>query len=212
MMCAIFCGGEITDYDYIRRHLDGAGFVISADSGARHCIRLGIVPDIMAGDFDSVARNDFDALMDAGSEVLRYPAEKDMTDSELAVEIAINKGFNRVLLFGATGTRLDHSLSNVFLLKKLTDANIEGILINENNSLRLIKGELRLEQKEDAFVTLLPVAGNASGVTTRGLYYPLEDAVLEVGSSWGVSNRFSGETAIISVKQGYLLVIISTEG
>jgi thiamine pyrophosphokinase len=134
-----------------------------------------------------------------------------MTDSEIAVEIAINKGFNRVMIFGATGTSLDHSISNIFLLKKLTDARIEGIIINENNWVWLIRDEIMLERVDNSCVTLLPFAGNALGVTTQGLYYPLNDAVLEVGSSWGVSNRFTGDTARISLKQGYLLVIVSVE-
>ncbi len=217
MTCVIFCGGEISDYEHIRmwpmfgntsgRQIEEAGFVISADSGARHCRTLGIVPDIMVGDFDSVSQNDYEALIDAGSKALQYPAEKDMTDSELAVEIAINKGFYRVLLFGATGTRLDHSISNIFLLKKLTDANIDGIIVNETSYVRLIKDEIRLDRVEDAYVTLLPFAGNALGVSTQGLYYPLDDATLEVGSSWGVSNRFTEDTACIKLKQGYLLVI-----
>ncbi len=221
MTCIIFCGGEVTDYEQIKRwpifgstsgkQIEDADFFISADSGARHCRMLGIVPDIMAGDFDSVSRNDYEALIDAGSKVLQYPAEKDMTDSEIAVEMAIDKGFDRVLLIGATGTRLDHSLSNISLLKKLTDAGIDGVIINESNYVRLIKDEIRLERVDDAYVTLLPFGGNAMGVTTQGLYYPLDDATLEVGSSWGVSNRFTEDTACIKLKQGYLLVIVSIE-
>ncbi len=211
MKCVILCGGEITDYESMKEYLDGVDFFISVDSGARHCRRMGIVPDVMVGDFDSVAQEDYEALLDAGSKVLRYPAEKDMTDSELAVEIAINKGFNRVILLGATGTRMDHSLSNIFILKKLTDANIEGIIANENNVVRLIKDELLLERRDNTFVTLLPIAGNALGVTIRGFHYPLDDATLEVGSSWGVSNRFSEATAHIKLNHGYLLVVMSTE-
>lgn len=221
MTCVIFCGGEITDYDSILK-LPGSGiapgrlaqeadFIISADSGARHCRALRIVPDIMVGDFDSASREDLEALSAAGSEVIRYPEEKDMTDSELAVEIAISKGFERVIILGATGTRLDHSMSNIFLLKKLTDAGIEGIIANEGNWVRLINDGLTLERADNVYITLLPFAGDACGVTTQGLYYPLDDATLKVGTSWGVSNRFAADTASISIKKGYLLVIMSME-
>jgi len=211
MNCVIFSGGKIDDYEYLKKYLDKADFIISADSGAYHCRMLGIKPDVMVGDFDSIDGCDFNALKDTGTEVIRYPAEKDMTDSELAVEIAVSKGCSRVILLGATGSRLDHSVSNIFLLKKLLDSNIEGIIANEKNEVRLIRDNITLKREDGVFVTLLPISGDAAGVTTRGLYYPLENAVLAVGSSRGVSNQFSEDEAYVEVKNGLLLVIISRD-
>ncbi|HOA54057.1 MAG: thiamine diphosphokinase [Clostridiaceae bacterium] len=211
MTCVIFCGGRIDDYAHAEEYCKKAELVISADSGARHCRALDIVPDILVGDFDSIDKSDYIGLKAAGVEMIGYPAEKDMTDSELAVEIAINRGCSRVILLGAIGSRLDHSISNLFLLKKIHDANVEGIIADEKNEIRLISGSIRLKRKDGVFVTLLPVAGSASGVSTRGLYFPLEGAVLELGSSLGVSNRFSEEEAYIEVKEGLLLVILAKE-
>ena len=211
MNCVIFSGGKIDDYEYLKKYLDKADFIISADSGAYHCRMLGIKPDVMVGDFDSIDGCAFNALKDTGTEVIRYPAEKDMTDSELAVEIAVSKGCSRVILLGATGSRLDHSVSNIFLLKKLLDSNIEGIIANEKNEVRLIRDNITLKREDGVFVTLLPISGDAAGVTTRGLYYPLENAVLAVGSSRGVSNQFSEDEAYVEVKNGLLLVIISRD-
>lgn len=211
MTCVIFCGGRITDYEYIRKYLNGAGLVIAADSGARHCRELHVKPGILLGDFDSIGGSDWDALNDGETEILKYPSEKDMTDSELAIEIALERGCSRVVLLGAIGTRLDHSLSNVFLLKKLLDRNCEGLIADEKNEIRLIRERIELKREAAAYVTLLPMSGNAAGVSTKGLRYPLHDAVLNAGSSWGVSNEFSDDTAVVTVKKGYLLVIVSRD-
>jgi len=211
MTCVIFCGGRINDYECIRKYTGGAGLIIAADSGARHCRKLGLKPGILLGDFDSISKSDWDALNDNETEILKFPSEKDMTDSELAIDIALERGCDKVILLGAVGSRLDHSLSNVFLLKKLTDRNCEGVIADEKNEIRLIRDSIELKREVDAVVTLLPMAGNAVGVSTKGLRYPLHDATLEAGSSWGVSNEFSEDTAMVTVKKGYLLVIVSRD-
>ncbi|HEX2946544.1 MAG TPA: thiamine diphosphokinase [Clostridia bacterium] len=211
MTCVIFCGGRITNYEYIKKYLDGADLIIAADSGARHCRELKLKPGILLGDFDSIDKSDWDMFNGSVTEILRYPSEKDMTDSELAIEIALERGCSKVILLGAVGSRLDHSLSNILLLKKLTDHDCEGLIADEKNEIRLIRDSIELKRQNGAFVTLLPMAGNARGVSTIGLRFPLSDAVLEVGSSWGVSNEFSENTAVVSVKAGYLLVILSRD-
>lgn len=209
MTCVIFCGGRIEDYSYIKGYVRDAGFIISADSGARHCLMMGIVPDMLVGDFDSVGSEDFSALKNAGAEVVRYPKEKDMTDSELAVDIALERGCSKVILLGAAGSRLDHSVSNLFLLKKLLDAGVDGFIADEKNEVRLIRDSITLKRENGVYVTLLALSGSVSGVTTRGLYYPLDNAILYQGSSRGVSNRFSEDEAYVEVKDGDLLVILS---
>jgi len=211
MTCVIICGGRICDYGHVKKYCEGADLVISADSGARHCIALGVVPDIVVGDFDSIDSGDYSRLVAAGAGIFRYPAEKDMTDSELAVEIAMEKGCSRIILLGAVGSRLDHSMSNLFLLKKMLDANVDGLIADEKNEVRLVRGSIRLKREDGAFVTLLPFGGDATGVSTRGLYFQLVDDVLKVGSSRGVSNRFTDDEAYVEVKDGMLLVITAKD-
>ncbi len=207
MTAVIICGGKIQQYEYLKKYFRDVPFVISADSGARHCRSFGVIPDLLVGDFDSISEADYGGLKAAGTQIQRFPIEKDMTDSELAVKIAIEKGCSKIILLGAMGTRLDHSLSNLFLLKKLLDAGVEGVVADENNEVTLIKDSILLDREEGTNITLLPLAGSAKGVTTKGLYYPLTNATLEVGSSWGVSNLFSEDRAQVTVKEGYLLVI-----
>lgn len=211
MNCVIFCGGNIEDYGSIKKYVRRAEFVLCVDSGARHCRKLHVTPDYLIGDFDSISEDDFSALAEAGVPIIRFPSEKDMTDSELAIQTAFEKGCNSIILIGAVGSRLDHSLSNIFLLKKMTDLNLVGMIANEHNEVMLIKKSITLEREEGTFITLLPLAGSAKGVTTSGLYYPLDDATLEVGSSWGVSNQFAADVATVTVKEGYLLVIKSRD-
>lgn len=207
MTGVIVCGGKIENYNYMQKYFKGAQIIISADSGARHCKAFQVTPDLLVGDFDSVLGADYADLAAAGVEIVRFPVEKDMTDSELAIEIALEKGCSRIILLGALGTRLDHSVSNLFLLKKLLDLDVDGIIADEHNEVKLINSSIALTREEGTFITLLPLAGSAKGVTTKGLYYPLENATLEVGSSWGVSNRFSEDIAQVTVEEGYLLVI-----
>lgn len=211
MTCVIICGGAAADYSHMKKYLQSADMVITADSGARHCRELQIVPDYLIGDFDSVSDTDYKAMADSGVQIVSYPAEKDMTDSEIAVELACEKGCDSVILLAAIGSRLDHSLSNISILKKLHDMGIEGLIADEHNEIRLISSSISLKREEGVFITLLPLAGCVKGVTTEGLYYPLSDATLEVGSSRGVSNRFSADIAVVTVREGYLLIFLSRD-
>ncbi len=212
MKSVIVCGGgSVSDYASLHRYFEGAGLVICADSGARHLRNLNIEPDVLIGDFDSISSKDYDAYINAGVETVQYPAEKDMTDAQLALELAVEKGCREIVLLGALGTRLDHSMANVFLLKRLLDAGIKGMIADERNEAVLIDKSICIKREQGMKVSLIPVTGAARGVTTQGLYYPLTDATLELGSTWGVSNEFSEETACVTLKEGLLLVIKSRD-
>lgn len=211
MTGVIICGGSIRDYKYMGRYLEGADIVIAVDSGAAHIESLKAVPDLLTGDFDSISQSDYDSLTDSGVETLRFPVEKDKTDSELAVELAMERGCSTVVLLGALGTRLDHSLSNVYLLKKLLERGVKGIIADEHNEVYLTDSCITLGMEAGAKLSLLPISGCVKGVTTQGLYYPLKDATLEIGSSWGVSNEFVNEAATVTVTDGLLLVIKSRD-
>lgn len=211
MTGVIICGGSIRDHKYLGRYLEGADIVIAVDSGAAHLESLKAVPDLLAGDFDSISQADYDSLTARGVKTLCFPVEKDMTDSELAVELAMERGCSTVVLLGALGTRLDHSLSNVYLLKKLLERGVKGIIADEHNEVYLTDNRITIEREAGSKLSLLPLSGCVKGVTTQGLYYPLKDATLEIGSSWGVSNEFVNETATITITDGLLLVIKSRD-
>lgn len=181
--------------------------IICADGGGAHARRLGLVPDILIGDLDSILAADLDFFKIAGVEIIKFKREKDMSDSELAVNTALDRGCRKIALLGALGTRIDHSLANILLLKKLLDKGITGIVANEHNEITIIKDRIILNRDINARVSLLALSETVEVVSVTGLYYPLCNDTLKVGSSFGISNEFTADTAEITVKDGILLVI-----
>ncbi|OGO82056.1 MAG: thiamine diphosphokinase, partial [Clostridiales bacterium GWC2_40_7] len=147
----------------------------------------------------------------SGVEIVRFPAKKDATDTQLAVQLAMERGCDEVILLGSAGTRLDHTMANVFLLRMLLEAGKKGIIADEHNEIEMIDKNISLVRENDIKISLVPVGGKVTGVTTEGLYYPLKDATLEFGSTWGISNEFSEDLAGITIKEGLLLVIRSKD-
>jgi thiamine pyrophosphokinase len=211
MKALIACSGEIKDYSYYKKYIHDVNYTIGVDGGAHHLLKLGIIPDVLLGDFDSISKKDFDYFEQMGVNIVKYPAEKDLTDSELAVETAIEKGCDTVVLIGCTGSRLDHTLANVQILKKMLDNGVKGIIVNENNEIMLMKDHLIIEREDDTRISLLPLTDKVTGITLKGFYYPLEDFTLELGSARCVSNEFSEDIAEISITGGLLLVLKSRD-
>ncbi|MDP4093846.1 MAG: thiamine diphosphokinase [Bacillota bacterium] len=207
MTAVIVCNGNIRDYSYYGKFFRQARLVICVDGGARHMRNFDLKPDILVGDFDSINKDDYEYYVNKQVEILKFPVQKDLTDTELAVNIAINKGCRHIIFIGCLGSRLDHTLSNIFLLKLLLDKGITGIVTDENNEITLIKDSITLKREENTRVSLVPLSETVEGITLSGLYYPLDNASVELGSAWGVSNEFAEDSAQISIKKGLLLVI-----
>lgn len=211
LKAVIVCGGAINGYENLKKHFENAGLVICADSGAHHLRNFGVEPDLMLGDFDSISKDDYLFFEKNGVEITRYPVEKDMTDAELAVNTAIGKGCRNIIMLGATGTRLDHTLANILLLKRMISAGVKGIIADDYNEIHLIDKFIELEREDGFKVSLLPVFGKVAGVTTKGLFYPLKGAALEQAATLGISNEFIDDIASISIESGLLLVIKSRD-
>lgn len=209
MRCIILAGGEIRDYDFFSSYLKEEDFIICADSGLRHAHALGKQPDIILGDFDSVDP----ALQEDYSQVecLSFPPEKDQTDTEIAIDVACEKGASEVILMGATGGRLDHTMGNVHCLVKLLDRNIKGSIVDEYNSLILIKDKAVFHKNKGSYVSLIPFAGDVKGITTKGLKYPLENAVIKVGTTLGISNECIDSIGEVRIKEGILIGVQSRD-
>ena len=201
MKVVIIAGGSMRDYAYIRRFIQPEDYIIAADSGYIHAQALGVQPQILLGDFDSL-----DALPQ-GIEMHRHPAKKDETDSELAVNWAIEQGASHILLLGATGTRMDHTLSNILLLTRLLDRGIKGEIVDEHNHIQITDGALEIHGEPGALLSLLPLTP-CEGVSSWNLEYPLEKASLQVGYSLGVSNVIAASPAGVSLTKGRLLVMV----
>ena len=207
----IICNGNVSDYNYYKEYFNSAEYIICADGGAYHAKRFGIRPDILVGDFDSIPQDVLVMYKEKGIELSKFPVEKDMTDTELAIEVAVKKGYKSVVIIGGLGTRFDHSIANVFLLKKMIDKGVAVKVVDEHNEITAVRDKITLKRAEGFKVTLIPLTDRVKGVTTKGLYYTLDNATIEKGSTLGVSNEFKSELAEISLKEGILLVIKSRD-
>lgn len=208
MRAVVVASGGLDPADAV--HLDGAELSIAADGGAASLERIGRHPQRLIGDLDSVDAGLVERLERDGTRVERHPADKEASDTELAVEAAFAAGATEVTLLGATGgERLDHELANLLLL---ADTAFAG------RALTAVRGAARvtalhagqarrLDGRPGDLVTLLPVGGDASGVTTQGLRWPLEAATLRMGRSRGLSNEVVSAPASVRMESGVLLVI-----
>lgn len=187
-----------------------ADLLIAADGGATWIEANGMVPHLLVGDLDSVDPATVERLAAAGTLVERHPREKDASDAELAVGAALDRGAGAVVLLGALGgARLDHQLANLLLLADPALVGRDLRIVRGGTLVRALGGgeTLALEAGPGATVTLLPVGGDAGGVTTGGLRYPLADEPLRLGRSRGLSNEVTETGAWIRVAEGTLLVI-----
>ena len=215
MKYIVVSGGQIDDRFALGWMKSNAyDCIIAADSGMNFLHRNGIVPDIIAGDFDSVDDDSLDEFSSLSEvEMLRLNPVKDDTDTEFVIREAIRRGATSISVLGATGTRLDHVLANVYLLGIGLEEGVTIQLVDAHNRIRMTEDVLEISKREQFgdYVSVLPVKGDAKGVTLEGMRYPLSDADVNCFSSLGVSNEIVDDVAKISVKQGTLLVIESKD-
>lgn len=206
MRCIIFSGANIDDYKFVASFLRSGDFVICADSGLRHAVALGITADLLIGDFDSAKEIPDDKY----SEIIVLPCEKDDTDTYAAAKEAVTHGATDVLIFGATGTRLDHTLGNVATLEYLHSMNITARVIDSYNEISVIKNEtIRINKRSGLYLSLIPLDKQLCGVTMKGVKYPLFNASINRNETLTISNEITDEYAEISVLSGSALIIIS---
>jgi thiamine pyrophosphokinase len=189
---------------------DGVDRVIAADGGARHADRLALRIDLWVGDGDSILPIELEALRSAGVEVDLVPAEKDESDTELAVVSAALAGAKRITILGALGgPRFDHSFANVALLAHAALVGIETRILADDSRLTLLSGPAEAELRGHAgdLVSLLPFGGDVDGVVTSGLRYPLRRERLIAGLARGLSNVRLEDVASVGVNSGRLLVV-----
>ena len=194
----IFCAAE---FDALASPIGPEDYILAADGGLRHLQKLHIAPHGILGDFDSLG------FVPEGACV--FPVEKDDTDSMLAVRKGLELGYREFLLYGALdGPRLDHTLANFQTLQFLADRGAAGYLVGREYTVTVVKdGTLRFPAEAEGILSVFCMGADARDVTLRGLHYPLERGTLTAGFPLGVSNRFTGSPAEISVGDGSLLVL-----
>ena len=196
--CIIFCAAA---FDRLAQPIENEDFVLAADGGLRHTEKLGLIPNEILGDFDSLG------FTPQGANV--FPVEKDDTDAMLAVRRGLTLGYREFVLYGSLdGPRLDHTIANFQTLQFLAERDAVGYLVGLDDILTVVKdGSLTFPVGCEGTVSVFCLGRDAKGVTIEGLHYPLENGTLTAGFPLGVSNHFTGKRARISVEDGSLLVL-----
>ena len=196
--CVIFCAGE---FAALAEPIAPDSLVIAADGGLQHLQKLGIRPDVILGDFDSLGYVPQGALV--------YPVEKDDTDCMLAIKKGLALDFHRFVIYGGMdGKRTDHTVANFQALHYLAERGAQGFLVGCRENATVIRNDrITFSSEQTGYLSVFCLGGDATGVQIRGLQYPLENGTLSAGFPLGVSNHFVGQEAMVSVENGALLLI-----
>ena len=208
MKAVLFAGAAITDYSFCEKYLQDADWIICCDGGMHHAKALGITPDYIVGDFDSVRPEVLEEYRNMGISIRQFPTHKNETDMQLGMLLALELGATELVLIGGIGDRFDHTLANAHLLLYLLKKGVRGILVNEKNCVELIDKEVTLYGKAGDLVSTIPLSMQVEGVTLEGLEYPLVDYDLALDDKLvAVSNVMTGTEAKVKIRKGYLFVM-----
>jgi thiamine pyrophosphokinase len=205
----IFTNGAPPDGAAVRRWLRPGDWLICADGGARAALALGLKPDVVIGDLDSLDGMRQTQLKALGCRLIVYPAAKDWTDLELALKLAVEEGASDILILGGLGGRIDQEMANILLLLLPELDGIPAQIADERQELFVTRGEATIAGQAGDTVSLIPLGGDVTGIVTSGLLYPLKNEPLLSGPARGISNVMTGDVARVTLTSGALLVVHS---
>ena len=200
----IIGGAEIRNYELIRSYFTQNDYYVYCDCGLKHQQALGVMPDLVIGDFDSHTQPE------GMHNVIVLPVMKDDTDTIYAVKEGMRRGYDNFLLIGATGGRQDHNLGNIYALLMLAKSGKKAMIIDDYGEMSIItSGETRSVKYGWRFFSLLNISGTAKGITITGAKFNLNDAEITPEYQYGISNEVLSQEndAVISLREGYLLLV-----
>lgn len=203
----LFANGQLETTGWLDPYIQPEDFLVAVDGGYQYLKGMGILPHLVIGDLDSIAAEDLKILQAEGIEILKFPAEKDQTDLEIALDTASQRGYRVLRVIAALGGRIDQTLANLFLLEL---PSLDGCDVRFENGLNeafLIREHALVQGNPGDTISLIPLGGPVSGITTQGLSYPLHDETLHPHHSHGISNVLEHPPAAISIQGGRLLCI-----
>ncbi len=204
MRAFIYTGGEINTAN-ITEHPKADDLRIAADSGYVNALALGEKVDILLGDFDS-----YTGKLPKEIEILKVPAEKDFTDTQMAVNTAIERGADEVIIIGGLSGRLDHTLSNLGILEQLGDMRIPAVITDGHNRVRYINSTSTIIPRTAfKYISLIALSEKLKGVEIEECKYPLKNATLTRTNQYAVSNEILGNCALIAVRRGACFIVES---
>jgi len=204
----VLSNGPLGPAEFYLELIEEDDVLICADGGANHAVALGLIPDFVVGDMDSIDTSVLAELSAQGrTELKRVPVEKDESDTELALDVAVDLAPSSIVLTCVLGARFDHALANVGLLARVPAA-IPAVIVEPEMSAFLVTDTVSIEGWPGRLVSLLPLFGEARGIDLEGFKYGLTSGVLSPGTTLGLSNVMLGETASVSVEEGALLAVL----
>jgi len=211
MKTVILSGGKAPSLDLLSYELRDASNLIGVDSGGNFLRKSGIIPDYLVGDFDSIEKESLEYFKDTKCKILEYPKDKDFTDTELALELAVRLESNQIIFLGSTGTRLDHVLGNMGLLRACVKSGIEAFIKDENNSIMMTDKSLTIHAEPGTTFSLQAFSEAVENLTLKDARYPLNNYNLQIGDPLTISNKFLGNSVDITFSKGLLMVMYSRD-
>lgn len=208
----IVSGGTVED-NILTNSRDEFDYIIASDRGLEELDKNNITPNYIVGDFDSIDKEILNKYIENKDiNIMQLNPEKDYTDTHMALKLAIELKSTDITIIGAIGTRLDHTIANIHILKEALNNNIQCKIIDNRNEIQLINKKTILELDNNyKYISLIPLTSKVNGVNLKGFKYKLEDATLEIGHSIGISNEQIEDNAEINLKEGILVLIKSKD-
>lgn len=215
MDITIVTNGKIEDLSWLKDRLDHnrekGHYILCADGAVKYLKALGLVPHLLVGDMDSLDAEGEAWIQEKGVPVKKFPARKDQTDTEIALEYSLSKNPGEVEILGAFGSRMDHTLGNVQLLEGYFSPRVTLRLLDEQNEMWLLNRDTTIVGREGENFSILALTESVKGITLQGFEYPLENHTLFRGHTLGISNVIIDPQARVSYGEGKLLGVISRD-
>nr|WP_225877736.1 thiamine diphosphokinase [Alkalibacter mobilis] len=209
----MIANGPVDDTEFYKKLAFKEEFdiIICADGGGNNARKIGIVPDLVIGDLDSISSNTKQEFIAQGVRFEKHPIEKDETDTELALQRLVDSGCDEIVMIGCTGGRFDHTMANVFLLIELAKKNIHSKIVDEQNEIQIAIKSTKIFERKGSTISLIPISDTVAGITLKGFKYPLKNENLYVGLSRGISNIVVDNRSEIVFEKGILMLVYSED-
>jgi thiamine pyrophosphokinase len=207
LRAVLFVNGQVADLEAAHNLVHPGDLLIAVDGGARHLTAMGLLPEILIGDLDSLSADEVAYYQEKGVTIQRFPVEKDETDLELAIQYAVHQGASSLLIIGALGGRVDQTLANIFLLTSPALSGLDARLDDGVEAVTIIRNRAIIHGRPGDTLSLLPLGGPTQGISTTGLRYPLHSETLYPYRSRGVSNELLANQAEITLNEGVCICV-----
>ena len=203
--CVIICASPEADVEFLARFVRGDDFIVCADGGLSYVLAAGAEPDLIVGDFDS-----YDGVLPESVETVTLNRRKDFSDTHIAADIALERGYRDIVLMFATGGRLDHTLSNICVLKYLSGRGASACAVSARERVYYCSDSLEIGGCEGKTFSLIAYnCDNCTATCAGDIEYPVSDTVFSSGVSLGLSNVSRGDRLSLRVSDGEMLLIIN---